>query len=163
MSQWNYRVVRKASPDTDSVSYQVHEVYYSDTGGIEGWTENPVTPSAESSAALREDIRWLLQAFRRPILEAQLTDGREQLVADESDQPINEGHFFELMDRASVALDYVYQYLGSHPLMKQEPKLAALYDKAESILSDLYQEAGRLEFDQDRRRPRPDGEAHPPQ
>jgi hypothetical protein len=31
--------------------------------------------------------------------------------------------------------------------MKQEPKLSALYDKAESVLSDLYQEAGRLEFE----------------
>jgi hypothetical protein len=147
MSHWNYRVVRKASPDTDSVSYQVHEVYYTKAGGIEGWTENPVAPSAESPAALREDIRWFLQAFRRPILEARLVDGREQLVADESDQPINKGHYFELMDRAAVALDYVYQFLGSHPLMKQEPKLSALYDKAESVLSDLYQEAGRLEFE----------------
>jgi hypothetical protein len=69
------------------------------------------------------------------------------LVADEADQPINEGHYFELMDRAAVALDYVYQFLGSHPLMKQEPTLAALYDKAESALSELYQEAGRLEFE----------------
>ncbi len=31
--------------------------------------------------------------------------------------------------------------------MKQEPKLAALYDKAESALADLYQAAGRLEFE----------------
>ena len=137
MSHWNYRVVRKASPDTDSVSYQVHEVYYTEAGGIGGWTENPVAPSAESPAALREDIRWFLQAFRRPILEARLVDGRERLVVDEADQPINEGHYFELMDRAAVALDYVYQFLGSHPLMKQEPKLSALYDKAESVLSDL--------------------------
>jgi hypothetical protein len=72
MSHWNYRVVRKASPDTDSVSFQVHEVYYTDAGGIERWTENPVAPSAESPAELREDIRWFLQAFRRPILEARL-------------------------------------------------------------------------------------------
>jgi len=56
----------------DTVSFQVHEVYYTDAGGIERWTENPVAPSAESPAELREDIRWFLQAFRRPILEARL-------------------------------------------------------------------------------------------
>ncbi len=105
MSHWNYRVVRKASSDPDSVSFQIHEVYYSDAGGIEGWTEHPVAPGGESPTELREDIRWFLQAFRRPVLEACLVDGREQLVADGSDRPINEGHYFESMDRACVALD----------------------------------------------------------
>ena len=149
MSHWNYRVVRKPWPDTDSVSdsYELHEVYYTDEGAIEGWTVDPVAPHGESSVELREDVRWFLQAFRRPILEARSVEGREVLVADEDDQPVNEGHYFELMDRASVALDYLYQFVGSHPLMKQEPRLRELYKKAESVLSDLYQKAGRLEFE----------------
>lgn len=106
MSHWNYRVVRKPWPDTDSVSYELHEVYYTDEGAIESWTADPVAPRGESSAELREDVRWFLQAFRRPILEARSVEGCEVLVEDEYDHPINEGHYFELMDRASVALDY---------------------------------------------------------
>lgn len=147
MSHWSYRVLRKPRPDTDSVSYELHEVYYTDEGAIEGWTSDPVAPHGESPAELREDVRWLLQAFRRPILEVRSVDGRELLIEEEDDQPINEGHYFEIMDRASVALDSLYQFVGSHPLMRQEPRLRELYEQAESVLADLYQEAGRLEFE----------------
>jgi hypothetical protein len=147
MSHWNHRVIRKPWPDTDAVFYDLHEVYYTDEGAIEGWTANPVAPHGESPAELREDVRWFLQAFRRPILEVRTVAGREVLIEDKDDKPINEGHYFELMDRASVALDYLYQFVGSHPLMRREPRLRELYEKAESILADLYQEAGRLEFE----------------
>jgi hypothetical protein len=147
MSHWNYRVVRKPSPCPDSVSYELHEVYYTDEEAIQGWTADAVTPHGESFAELREDVRWFLQAFRRPILEARSVEGREVLLPDGDDQPINAGHYFELMDRASVALDYLHQFVGSHPLMKQEPRLRELYEKAESAMADLYQEAGRLEFE----------------
>ncbi len=147
MSHWNYRVVRKAFPSSDTQSYEVHEVYYADDGSIESWTADPVAPQGESSAELREDIRWFLQAFRRPILDLRVVEGRDELVADDEEPAINEGHYFELMDRASVALDYLYQFLGSHPLMRQEPKLRELYEQAETILADLYQEAGKLEFE----------------
>jgi hypothetical protein len=51
------------------------------------------------------------------------------------------------MDRASVALDHLYQFVGSHPLMTHEPRLRELYEKAESVMADLYQEAGRLELE----------------
>jgi hypothetical protein len=147
MSYWNYRVIRKHYPDSDEVSYQIHEVYYADKGSIEHWTEDPVQPFGETPEELREDIRFFLQAFRRPILELKEVEGELALIPDEDDSPINDGHYFEFMDRASVAVDYVYQFLGSHPLLKKEARLREIYERAEEALAELYQEAGRLEFD----------------
>jgi len=69
------------------------------------------------------------------------------LITDEADSPINEGHYYEFMDRASVAVDYVYQFLGSHPLLKKEARLRELYERAEEALAELYQEVGQLEFE----------------
>lgn len=49
--------------------------------------------------------------------------------------------------RAFVASEYIYQFLGSHPLIKKEEKLKHLYEKAALALAELYQDAGRLEFE----------------
>jgi hypothetical protein len=51
------------------------------------------------------------------------------------------------MDRASVAVDYAHQFLGSHPLLKKETRLREVYERAEEALAEIYQEAGRLEFE----------------
>lgn len=149
MTHWNHRVIRKPNGDDDDggATYAIHEVYYDDQGRIENWTASPMEPFGESPAELREDIRWFLQACRRPILELRTVDGRETLVPDDDAPDINDGHYFELMDRAAVALDYIYQYLGSHPVLRRHPALRAIYDRAEDALGDLYQAAGRLEFD----------------
>lgn len=152
MGHWNQRVIRKPSGEEDGGStYEIHEVYYDDQGRIEAWTENPVQPFGDSPAELREDIRWFLQACRRSILEQRVVDGRETLIPDDEDPElrteIDDGHYFELMDRAAVALDYIYQYLGSHPVLRRQPELEAIYQRAETALGDLYQAAGRLEFD----------------
>lgn len=147
MSYWNYRVIMKRDPDADAISYQIHEVYYADNGSIEHWTEDPVQPFGETAEELREEIRFFLQAFRRPILEWKKVDGEPALIPDEDNSPIDEGHYFEFMDRASVAVDYVYQFLGSHPLLKRETRLREVYERAEEALAELYQEAGRLEFE----------------
>ena len=147
MAHWNYRVIRNHHTETDSVTYHVHEVYYREDGSIESWTQEPVSPMGETVEELREDIRYFLHAFRCPILEVKETDGGSTLFPDDTDEAINEGHYFELMDRASVALDYVYQFLGSHPLIRKDRTLQGMYQKAEEALAELYQQAGRLEFD----------------
>ena len=147
MSHWNYRVIRNHHTETDSVTYHVHEVYYREGGSIEGWTQEPVVPMGETAEELREDIRCFLHAFRCPILEVRETGEGSSLFPDDTDEAINEGHYFELMDRASVALDYIYQFLGSHPLIRKDRTLQGMYEKAEEALAELYQQAGRLEFD----------------
>ncbi len=144
---WNYRVIRKHHTETDSVTYHVHEVYYGEDGSIENWTEEAVEPMGETPHELREDIRYFLRAFRFPILEEKASDGGSTLLPDDSDSEINEGHYFELRDRASVAVDYVYQFIGSHPLIRKDRALRETYDRAEEALAELYQQAGSLAFD----------------
>ncbi len=144
---WNYRIIKKTFADNDAAQYEIHEVYY-EGNSISGWTQNSVNPSGTSVAELREDIRYFLQAFKRPLLEEKIIDGKKVLVDDDDYSEINDGHYFEFMDRgAFVASDYIYQFLGSHPLIRKEENLKHFYEKAESALAELYQEAGRLEFE----------------
>ncbi|GJQ60750.1 MAG: hypothetical protein SCALA701_35510 [Candidatus Scalindua sp.] len=49
------------------------------------------------------------------------------------------------MDRSLVALDYIYQFLGSHPLLKKETRLKEAYQRVEEELANLYQLAGKIE------------------
>jgi hypothetical protein len=142
---WNYRVHRKYDKESDTSTYQVHEVYYSD-GRIEGWTESAVLPMGETLPELREDIRFFTKAFQKPVLEERTENGKEILVAEDSQPIINDGHYFELLDRTTVAVDHIYQFLGSHPLMKREEKLFQIYERAEMALSELYHEFGQLDF-----------------
>jgi len=146
MTHWNYRVIRREH-DAGEVTFQIHEVYYAQDGSIEGWTADPVTPLGESTGELREDIRYFLVAFRKVVLEEKEENGKSVLRPAYDDQKINEGHYFELMDRASVALDYCHEFVGSHPLTRRTEKLKQLFEKAEGALYELYQEAAKLEFD----------------
>ena len=114
---------------------------------MEGWTQESVAPMGETAEELREDIKYFLHAFRRPILEEKETDEGSTLIPDDTDDAINDGHYFELMDRASVALDYIYQFLGSHPVVRKDKTLLEIYEKAEGALAALYQQAGQLELD----------------
>lgn len=137
MSHWNYRVIQKPVQDTEDLIYEIHEVYYSDDGEIDGWTENPVKPFGESGFELREDIRHFLEAFRHPILEEKKVDEIDILTEIPYGSKVNQGHDFEFMDKTSIAIDYIYQFLGTHPLLKKEKQLRELYSKAARALSDL--------------------------
>ncbi len=147
---WNYKVIRKRHAD-NSVTFHIHEVYYREDRSIESWTEQPVTPMGEEVSELREDIRHFSHAFRHPVLEERETNGHSTLCSDEMADAINDDHYFELMDRASVASDYIYQFLGSHPLMREYEDLRTTFQKASEALAQLYQQAARLEFDKDSR------------
>lgn len=144
MSHWNHRIIHEYHEKTDSHTYQIHEVYYDDVGIIEGWTESAVGPFGETPSELREDIRYLRNAFQKPILILTIKDGEEVLVVDEDAPEVKPGHYPEFLDRAWVAEDYIYQFLGSHPLLRKEKRLQGLFNKAEQALSDLYQEAAKL-------------------
>jgi len=150
MSYWNYRVIRK-DVDAENVQFCIHEVYYDDEGKIEAHTENSVEPYGETQSELREDIKYFMSAFKYPILKEKKIDDKYILVEDEDDQEINDGHYFELMDRASVALSYIHQFLGSHPVVRKNKELKEIYEKSEIILNELYQKASELEFKKCRR------------
>ena len=147
MASWNYRIIKTI--DYDEPIYRIHEVYYDDNGMIEGWTKEPVLPYGENVNELREDIYYFLQAFRQPILELKEENGKEELIEIEEEQPLNHGHYFEFLDRTFVAMEYIYQFLGCHPVLRKEQKLRELYQRVEELMAELYQEAGRLEFKKD--------------
>lgn len=89
MSYWNHRVIRKSHDDFEELSYQIHEVYYEDDGSIMAWTESAMQPLGETPEELREDIRFFLKAFQKPILEEQEVEGKPTLVAVEDVARIN--------------------------------------------------------------------------
>ena len=67
---WNYRVIRKTTPDPTTFIYYVTEVFYGDNSKI-GWID-PVdygNQSAESPEALKNNLTLMLTAFERPVLE----------------------------------------------------------------------------------------------
>jgi hypothetical protein len=90
-----------------------------------------------------------LNAFRKPILKE--NQEFDTLEPDEEEPAMNEGHYFEAMDRASVAIDYLYQFIGSHPVLKKHKEARQIYEQAEEKLGELYQELGKLEFDRNSR------------
>lgn len=144
MAYWNYRIIKTI--EQGQPLYRIHEVYYNDNGKIEGWTEEPMLPYGESLDELREDIHYFLQAFREPILKLEERNDKEELIEIKEESPLNPGHYFEFLDRTFVAMEYVYQFLGCHPVLRKETKLREIYQQVEELFAKLYQEAGQLEF-----------------
>ena len=64
---WNYRVVRTKEEQYDS--YQLYEVYYDDDGKIEGMTENAMEPYGESVEELQNDLEYMMEALKQPVLD----------------------------------------------------------------------------------------------
>lgn len=93
MSHWNYRVIRKYHKESDSSTYQIHEVYCDDENMIEGWTQSSVVPMGESLAEFRNDIQCFLKAFQKPVLTESSKNGKEVLALDEEISEINSGHY----------------------------------------------------------------------
>ncbi|OQY11574.1 MAG: hypothetical protein B6I31_04660 [Desulfobacteraceae bacterium 4572_19] len=108
MAHWNHRVIHKHHQQTDEHTYQVHEVYYDDNGIIDKWTASPVVPMGETPDELREEIRYFIKAFQKPVLIEASEGGKEKLIQDSENPEINNGHYFELLDRTWVAIDYIY-------------------------------------------------------
>jgi hypothetical protein len=63
---WNYRIIRHVDADTRE-SFRIHEAYYKDEKVVTV-SEEPATPSGESRTNLEQDIRLMLEAFEKPIL-----------------------------------------------------------------------------------------------
>jgi hypothetical protein len=63
MSHWDYRVVAKNG------EFAIHEALYDDEGQLEGITEDPVFPRAESLGELREELMRYAAALEDPLLD----------------------------------------------------------------------------------------------
>ncbi|MDL1956055.1 MAG: hypothetical protein LWW95_03240 [Candidatus Desulfofervidus auxilii] len=86
-----------------------------------------------------------------PILELKEENDKEELIEIKEEQPFNYGHYFEFLDRTFIAMEYIYQFLEYHPVLRKEKKLRKIYQKVEKLVAELYQEAGRLEFENEKK------------
>jgi len=60
---WNYKVIEHDS------FFVIHEVYYNDKGDITAISEDPMHPHGEMPEELKNDMKYFLQAFNRPVLK----------------------------------------------------------------------------------------------
>ena len=59
---WNYRVMQKGD------QFAIHEVFYREDGSIQGFSESPVFPRAESVEQLAEELKRYALAIEEPVL-----------------------------------------------------------------------------------------------
>lgn len=137
MTSWNYRVIKKRGSQDGEATYQIHEVYYRQDGRIDCWTQQPVEPLGVNEAQLRNDIQSFLAAFRQPILEERNINGRSVLVEERTGK-LDSSLVADYRDRSARASLYLYQMLGNHLLLRQNPALRLAYDRVDRALADLH-------------------------
>jgi hypothetical protein len=59
---WNYRVMNKDG------EFAIYEVFYRDDGSVEGYTDSPVFPRADSASGLIEEFRRYTEALGHEVL-----------------------------------------------------------------------------------------------
>lgn len=69
---WNYRVIRKrhhfpGQPDHEELG--IHEVYYDEDGNPASVTMDSMKPSGNTLEELAADLRYMVAALNKPILE----------------------------------------------------------------------------------------------
>ncbi len=97
---WNHRIIKKKNNQT--TTYEIHEVYYDDSGAVEGWTKDAVSPFGESLDELKADLKYFLHSFKSPILELVLKDGKEILTEEATPSDIDIVHSSELIEREII-------------------------------------------------------------
>ena len=60
---FDYRVIRRK----DGI-FVIGEVYYDDNNDIKYWDSDPIEVSAEGFLALKEEVKYIKQAFKQPVL-----------------------------------------------------------------------------------------------
>lgn len=137
MVTWNYRVIAKKCPKSGITTYQIHEVYYTEDGGIDCWTQQPMEPLGTSEAHLRNDLHAFLAAFRSPVLEEKMVLGQLQLVEEKHAGKPDEDLRDDYRGRVNRASGYIFQMLGNHLLLKQDATLRTAYDRFDKALAEL--------------------------
>lgn len=64
-----------------------------------------------------------------------------------SENPINPGHYLELMDRLAVQTDVLHDHIYEHPLTEVLPEVKAKIEVALTNLYEAYQIVGSLDSD----------------
>lgn len=64
---WNYRIMTLDGGKT----FEIHEVYYTSGGKPSSYTQNPISPVGDSITELMDDLTYMMEAFKKPILTPQ--------------------------------------------------------------------------------------------
>ena len=147
---YDYRVFRKKHFDFPPVTYYLCEVYFNDNGEITGWDELRYEPYGETLDIFREKVRCFLHAFRYPVLEEKETEKGQILVPRDQEKRVKDWTYIELVDRASVAIDSIHLFLGSHPLVLGNHVLEDMCNLVCKTLDLFLDEVSRLESGIDR-------------
>ena len=75
MMTWNYRVLKTKGLDEvaseTGETYSIHEVYYNDSGSVEGMTETAFA-MGETLEELKENLDQMYAAMTTPVLDLDL-------------------------------------------------------------------------------------------
>jgi hypothetical protein len=98
-----------------------------------------------------------MEAFRHPVLKIVLDGTKEKLQDDIEDEAVNEGHYFEVMDRAAVIMAHFEDNITSHPVVRKNSQLTNLSQKTIESLYEFYSKAAHFYFNinkETKRRPK---------
>ena len=60
---WNNRIVKHKKDD--AVWYSVHEVFYNDNGGINGYTEDPISIVGETVEEVKSQLEMIMKDIEK--------------------------------------------------------------------------------------------------
>ncbi len=61
-----------------------------------------------------------------------------------SNEPLNEGHYIEAIDRAYITASFIETTLIEHAVFEKHPELKTKVEMAQQLILDAYQEIGGL-------------------
>jgi hypothetical protein len=61
---------------------------------------------------------------------------------------INKGHYFELMDRCHVQTESIELFIKSNPHIQTNKRRRKQIEKAQALIMDVYQWAGRMDCEE---------------
>lgn len=67
-------------------------------------------------------------------------------TSQEEHEELNDGHFFELMDRAGVFAGIFQAHIGDHPVLAADETLREMVERAQQLHEDIYQRAATVHW-----------------
>ena len=94
---WNNRIVKHKKDD--AVWYSVHEVFYNENGGINGYTEDPITIVGETVEEVKSQLEMIMKDIEKhEVIDASTVKFEDWAEAFDEDCTDNENWVAFLRD-----------------------------------------------------------------
>lgn len=70
-------------------------------------------------------------------------EGEKSFESDDEEK-VDDGHWFQLLDRTHLLYKFSEEHISSNPVLKQNSALNDMVDEIESKIFHLYQEIGSI-------------------